>query len=122
MNRLYLGMLSVAAGVSAFSVQDVIVKALSGTYPVHQIVVLRSLVALPVLLGVTLAESGGTLRIHRIGLHLVRGLLLYVSYTTYYLALARLPIADTVALTFTVPFFVTALGIPILGERVKARS
>jgi drug/metabolite transporter (DMT)-like permease len=122
MNRLYLGMLSVAAGVSAFSVQDVIVKALSGTYPVHQIVVLRSLVALPVLLGVTLAESGGTLRIHRIGLHLARGLLLYVSYTTYYLALARLPIADTVALTFTVPFFVTALGIPILGERVKARS
>lgn len=122
MNRPYLGMLSVAAGVSAFSVQDVIVKALSGTYPVHQIVVLRSLVALPLLFGVALAESGGRLRIHRVGLHLVRGLFLYVSYTTYYLALARLPIADTVALTFTVPFFVTSLGIPILGERVRARS
>jgi drug/metabolite transporter (DMT)-like permease len=122
MKRQYLGMLSVAAGASAFSVQDVIVKTLSGTYPVHQIVVLRSLVALPVLLGVTLAEGGGRLRIHRVGLHLVRGLFLYVSYTAYYLALARLPIADTVALTFTMPFFVASLGIPILGERVKARS
>ena len=38
MNRQILGMLSVAAGVSVFSVQDVIVKLLSGTYPVHQIV------------------------------------------------------------------------------------
>src|SRR5260370_5276441 len=122
MNRQVLGMLSVAAGVSVFSVQDVIVKLLSGTYPVHQIVVARSLVALPILLAVTLVEDGGTFRIHRLGLHALRGLILYVSYTTYYLALASLTIANTVALTFTVPFFVALLGIPILGERVTARS
>jgi len=122
MNRQILGMLSVAAGVSVFSVQDVIVKLLSGTYPVHQIVVVRSLVALPVLLAVTLVEDGGKFRIHRLGLHAVRGIILYVSYTTYYLALASLTIANTVALTFTVPFFVALLGIPILGERVTARS
>jgi len=122
MNRQILGMLSVAAGVSVFSVQDVIVKLLSGTYPVHQIVVVRSLVALPILLAVTLVEDGGKFRIHRLGLHAVRGIILYVSYTTYYLALASLTIANTVALTFTVPFFVALLGIPILGERVTARS
>jgi drug/metabolite transporter (DMT)-like permease len=122
MNRQILGMLSVAAGVSVFSVQDVIVKLLSGTYPVHQIVVARSVVALPILLAVTLVEDGGTFRIHRLGLHALRGLILYVSYTTYYLALASLTIANTVALTFTVPFFVALLGIPILGERVTARS
>jgi drug/metabolite transporter (DMT)-like permease len=122
MNRQILGMLSVAAGVSVFSVQDVIVKLLSGTYPVHQIVVVRSVVALPILLAVTLVEDGGKFRIHRLGLHALRGLILYVSYTTYYLALASLTIANTVALTFTVPFFVALLGIPILGERVGARS
>jgi hypothetical protein len=109
MNRQILGMLSVAAGVSVFSVQDVIVKLLSGTYPVHQIVVVRSVVALPILLAVTLVEDsltiantvaltftvpffvalhGGKFRIHRLGLHALRGLILYVSYTTYYLALA----------------------------------
>jgi len=108
--------------VSVLSVQDVIVKLLSGTYPVHQIVVVRSLVALPILLAVTLVEDGGKFRIHRLGLHAVRGIILYVSYTTYYLALASLTIANTVALTFTVPFFVALLGIPILGERVTARS
>src|SRR5260370_33157449 len=103
MNRQVLGMLSVAAGVSVFSVQDVIVKLLSGTYPVHQIVVARSLVALPILLAVTLVEDGGTFRIHRLGLHALRGLILYVSYTTYYPSLATLTVANTLALPCTVP-------------------
>jgi drug/metabolite transporter (DMT)-like permease len=122
MNRQLLGMLSVAAGVSIFSIQDVIVKGFSGLYPVHQIVVIRSLVALPLLLVATIAGQGGSLRIHRIGLHVLRGIFLYISYTSYYLALAQLPMATSVALYFTVPFFVATLGIPILGERVRARS
>ena len=122
MNRQLLGMLSVAAGVSIFTVQDVIVKEFSGLYPVHQIVVVRSLVALPLLLVATVAMQGGSLRIHRIGLHVLRGIFLYISYVSYYLAMAQLPLATTVALYFTVPFFVATLGIPILGERVGARS
>ncbi|HYC12996.1 MAG TPA: DMT family transporter [Stellaceae bacterium] len=122
MNRQILGMLSVAAGVSIFTIQDVIVKEFSGLYPVHEIVVVRSLVALPLLIAATAAVQGGTVRIHRIGLHIVRGLFLYVSYVAYYLAMARLPLATAVALYFTVPFFVAALGIPILGERVAVRS
>ncbi len=121
-NRQTRGMLCVAAGVSVFSVQDAIVKGLSGVYPVHEIVVLRSIVALPVLLLVALAEEGWRLRIHRPGLHLLRGLFLYVSYTTYYLALAHLPIAEAVALYFSAPFFVAALSLPMLGERVRTRS
>lgn len=115
-------MVSVAAGVSIFSIQDVIVKALSGIYPVHQIVVLRSVVALPVLACIAVAEGGGRLNLHRVALHIVRGVLLYISYTGYYLGLAHLPIANALALYFTVPLFVAALGLPILGERVRAQS
>jgi drug/metabolite transporter (DMT)-like permease len=120
-SRPVLGMISVAAGVSVFTIQDVIVKTLSGIYPVHQIVVLRSLVALPILVWVTYAEQRGHIKMHRGLLHLARGSVLYVSYTCYYLALARLPIADVIALTFTVPLFVTMLGVLVLGERVRAR-
>ena len=122
LNRQTRGMLSVAAGVSVFSVQDAIVKGLSGVYPVHEIVVVRSFIALPILLLAALAEERGRLRIHRPGLHLLRGVFLFVSYTTYYLALAHLPIAETVALYFSSPFFVAALSLPLLGERVGMRS
>ena len=120
-SRQVLGMISVAAGVSVFTIQDVIVKTLSGVYPVHQIVVLRSLVAFPILLWVTYAEQRGHIKMHRGTLHLARGFILYVSYTCYYLGLARLPMADVIALTFTVPLFVTMLGVFVLGERVRTR-
>jgi drug/metabolite transporter (DMT)-like permease len=122
MNRQTRGMLCVAIGVSIFTVQDAIVKGLSATYPVHEIVVARSLFALPVLLLITLAEDGGKLRIHRPGLHLVRALFQYAAYTSYYLALAHLPIAEAVALYFTAPFFVASLSVPLLGERVSPRT
>lgn len=120
-SRQAVGMMSVAAGVSVFTIQDVIVKTLSSVYPVHQIVVLRSLVAFPILLWATYAEQRGHIKMHRGLLHAARGFILYISYTCYYLGLARLPMADVIALTFTVPLFVTMLGVLVLGERVRTR-
>jgi drug/metabolite transporter (DMT)-like permease len=42
-----------------------------------------------------------------------------LAYTFFYLALAALPLANTVALFFSVPLFVTALSVPLLGEKVE---
>ncbi|MCP4769649.1 MAG: hypothetical protein GY875_25745 [Gammaproteobacteria bacterium] len=39
-----------AAGKFLFAIQDVIIKEMSGGYPVHQIVTIRGLVAIPLLL------------------------------------------------------------------------
>ena len=38
---------------------------------------------------------------------LARGFLNFVAYTAYYLGLAAMPMADTVALFFTGPLFIT---------------
>ena len=122
MKRSVLGMLSVAAGVSIFSVQDVIVKGLSATFPVHEIVVLRSVVASPVLLVLTLQNGTGRVAPTRLGLHAARGLSLFVAYFSYYLAMAAMPIADVVAICFAAPLIITALSGPVLGERVKPQS
>src|SRR5258708_3553230 len=122
MKRSVLGMLSVAAGVSIFSVQDVIVKGLSATYPVHQIVVLRSVVALPVLLVLTLQNGTGRVAPVRLGLHAARGLSLFVAYFSYYLGMAAMPIADVVAICFAAPLVFAALSCPLLARRVKPQS
>jgi S-adenosylmethionine uptake transporter len=122
MKRSVLGMLSVAAGVSIFSVQDVIVKGLSATFPVHEIVVLRSVVALPVLLVLTLQNDTSWVAPARLWLHAARGLSLFVAYFSYYLAMAAMPIADVVAICFAAPLIITALSGPVLGERVKPQS
>jgi drug/metabolite transporter (DMT)-like permease len=122
MKRSVLGMLSVAAGVSIFSVQDVIVKGLSGTFPVHEIVVLRSLVALPILLAMTLWTGGGLGTPARLRLHAARGVSLFIAYFAYYLAMAAMPIADVVAICFAAPLIIAALSGPILGEHVKPQT
>ena len=51
--------LCVVAGLSIFSIQDVIIKSISGSYPVHEIVFVRSLVALVPLLLIAHFESPG---------------------------------------------------------------
>lgn len=117
-----LAALSLCSGVAIFSGQDWIIKLLSGDYPVHQAIAIRGVVAVLILLAF-IGYSGklGSLRSQRMGLLFVRGLVLMVAYTTYYLAFPSMPLANIVALWFTVPLFVTALAGPFLGEKVGAR-
>jgi drug/metabolite transporter (DMT)-like permease len=105
-----------------FSGQDWIIKLLSGDYPVHQAIAIRGIVAVLILLAF-IAYSGKleSLRSERMGLLIVRGLVLMMAYTTYYLAFPSMPLANIVALWFTVPLFVTALAGPFLGEKVGVR-
>lgn len=121
LNNPILGIVSIVVGVSVFSIQDAIIKGLSGGYPVHQIVFVRSLIALPLLFLIAFAEGHGVLKTRRLGLHALRGATMFLAYTAYYLALAALPIAETVALYYTVPLFVATLSVPFLGERVGSR-
>lgn len=107
------------SGLFVFSLQDVVIKAISGRYPIHQIVVVRCLVTLPILL-VALRWSGGVRAIISpgVGWLALRGLALVVSYTAYYLAFPVMRLADVLALFATVPLFVTCFAGPTLGERV----
>lgn len=112
----------VVAGVTVFTAQDAAIKWLSGDYSVYQIVLVRSLVALLVL-PLYAAFNGGLrgLRPASPSFHLLRGLAAFAAYTTYYLALAALPLAEAIALFFVAPLFITALSVPVLGESVGWR-
>ncbi len=112
--------LFLVAGIAIFSVQDLILKLLSGTYPLHEAMVLRSVTAIPFMLAICWAFDGTlrTLISSNWPAMLGRGLLNFAAYTAYYLALAALPMATTVALYFTAPLFITLLSVAILGERV----
>ena len=115
------GILFISAGIAIFSVQDLILKLLSGTYPLSQAMVLRSLTALPLMVLITRAYDGTlrTLWTPHIGAMLARGLLSFTAYTAYYLALAALPMPTTVALYITAPLIITILAVLFLGESVS---
>ncbi|UWR23055.1 DMT family transporter [Sulfitobacter sp. S190] len=118
-NRAGLAIGFVLFGVLAISINDMLIKQLSGGYPLHQIVFLRSAIALLFSLVFLQFEGGfAALRTDVPLQHLLRGLLIVVANMTFFLALGVLPLADVTALFFAAPLFITLLSIPILGERV----
>ncbi len=113
------GILSLSAGAFAFTLQDFIIKAVSGEYSLSQVLATRCLVAFPLLLLLVGFEGGWRrLATRRPGLHLLRTFLLMTSYTAYYLAIAVMPLAQAVALFYAAPLFIVLLARPILGEKI----
>ena len=109
-------------GVGIFSLQDLIIKLISADYPVHQAMTIRSLVAAPLLLLLVAADTGlRSLFSPQAPLLTVRGVINLVSYTSFYLGLAAIPLANCVALYFTAPLFITLLSAVALNERVGPR-
>lgn len=120
-DRPLSGIAFVIAGVTVFSIQDVIIKSLSGDYPVLEIVFVRSLVSLPLLFALAGWRGAERLRTARPFQQALRGLLMFLSYTTYYLALAALPLAETVSIFYSAPLFMTAFSGFFLGEHAGIR-
>ncbi|WP_299407575.1 DMT family transporter [uncultured Roseobacter sp.] len=118
-NRASLAILFVLAGVTAISINDMLIKQLSGGYPLHEIVFLRSGIGILFSLIMVQMEGGWhILKTRRPFLHILRGLLIVVANMSYFVALAAIPLADATALFFAAPLFITVLSIPILGEKV----
>jgi drug/metabolite transporter (DMT)-like permease len=117
--RQLFGVAFMCAGVFVFTFQDLIIKSISSTYPAHQIVFIRSFLALPFTLLIAWLETGlYRLKTPRIGAHLLRGVAFFIAYTLYYLGIAALPLAMAVAISFAAPLFITTLAGPLLGEKV----
>lgn len=116
------GVTFLCAGLFVFSFQDIIIKLLSTSFPVHEIVFIRGLIATPLIFLYVHFDSGfGTLFTRRPWLHIVRALAMFMSYMSYYLALSAVPLTTAVSLFFTAPLMITALSVPLLGERVGWR-
>ena len=118
-----VGILSAVGGSLVFSVNDVAIKFLSGSYALHEVVLIRSAVGLMVMLCCILPFHGGlpALRTQRLATHLLRALCVVASNLFYFLGLAAMPLADAVAVFFVAPLLITALSVPLLGEQVGPR-
>lgn len=109
----------ILAGMVFITINDSLIKALGGDYPLHQMVFVRSSIGIVFSLLILQFEGGfRALRTHTPWLHLLRGLLVVVANMTYFAALAVMPLADAVAAFFVAPLIITLLSVFVLGERV----
>ena len=108
--------------VALFALMDAGLKTLSAHYPPFQVAAMRGLSSLPLVLGWALASAGaGALLRVRWPLHLARGVLGIVMMASFVYALKRLPLSTAYSIFFVAPLLITALSVPILGERVGPR-
>ena len=104
------------------SLQAVAVKWIGGNYSVLEIVTFRSLVALPITLLFFRLEGGkGLPTTSQPALQYVRGIFLFLSYTTFMMGLAALPLADVEAIRFSGPLMITILSVIMLSEKVELK-
>jgi drug/metabolite transporter (DMT)-like permease len=108
-------------GLSMLPGMDAVAKHLSGHLPTVEVVWARFLFYVIAIAPVALAKYGAhAFRPSRPGLQIVRGLLFATSAYCFFLAIARLPLADTMAVFFIYPLIILILSAAVLGERIGA--
>lgn len=122
-NETLAGVLFAVGGTLIFSVNDMAIKFLSGGYALHQVILIRAIVAMTfILIVVHVSERGWSqIATSRPGTHLARVAIVMVSNVTFFVGLAAMPLADAVAVAYVSPIVVTLLSIVFLGEKVGPR-
>ena len=116
------GILWMIASTTSFSAMIIAVRYLSDTIPPFEQVFLRSviglLITLPTVFGV-LRQASRTFRPNKMGrLYMTRGLCTFTGVSAWFFAIAAMPLAEAVALHFTLPVFGLILSALILREKV----
>lgn len=103
-----------------FSVMNVLAKLLMDRFPVNEVMFFRSLFALiPVCLVIHFANGfAATLRTRYPWGHLGRSLIGLSAMVATFWSFHLLPLGDAISLNFAAPLFLTALSVPLLGEKV----
>jgi len=104
------------------SLQGIAIKRIGGSYSIMEIVTFRSFVALPITILLYRLEGKRGLPITRQHItEYVRGVFLFLSYTTSFMGVAALPLAEVAAIRNAGPLMITLLSVLLLGEKVGVR-
>lgn len=109
--------------VFCFSANDVLVKFLSGGYPLYQLIFFRTLFGLTFILTVLVPLTGtlSMLKTRRLGTHILRGACVVFANFCFFLGLAAMPLAEAVAIFFISPLVISVFSVIFLGETVGPR-
>ena len=118
-NNLVLAISSILLAVLALSFGDALIKKYSVSFPIWQIYIVRSVMALPVLLLlIWLSENRVELVPNSIFWVSIRSLLLGSMWMAYYFSLPHIDLTVAAAVYYTIPIFITLLSAILIRERI----
>ena len=119
LNQTNLGVLYFVVSIGLIALVDTVCKFY--TSELHAVMLVWGyFVCISILVVGTFAIRGQfqLLQAKRPALQIARSAFLVGSITSLFVSLTYLPIAEATAIGFTGPLFITALSVPVLGERV----
>ena len=103
----------------ALSLGDAAIKLISADFVLWQIFVLRSVIAIPILIAVVrLRFRAASLVPRRLGWVALRSLMLTLMWVAYYAALPHLALGIAAAAYYTLPIFITLFAALFIGDRI----
>lgn len=118
-----LAVFSIIFAVLILSIGDAVVKYFSASFSLWQIYVVRSLIAVPILIAVIkLREPALSLKPVSISWTAIRSLLLGIMQVAYYTALPHIKLSVAAAVYYTIPLFITLFSAVFTGDKVTSKS
>jgi drug/metabolite transporter (DMT)-like permease len=93
-------------------------RELTEAMSVFQIMMLRSLVAVAILTPIVMLNGGLSGRLTQWPLHVARNVIHYAGQYLWFTALMLIPLAEVIAIEFTMPLWIAILAVAFLGERM----
>ncbi|MGA1859126.1 DMT family transporter [Azospirillum sp. 11R-A] len=116
-----LGILSMLLAMALMTIMNALAKILAESYPLGEVTFFRNLFALlPAVAMVAAAGGRSCLHTDHWQGHLWRAIVGLASMVLLFWAYHLMPLANAVAISYSAPLFLTALSVPLLGERVGA--
>lgn len=120
-DRPRMAVATVLLTMLAASFGDALVKFVSADLVLWQIFVMRSAIAIPVLIGICRIRSEPIrLLPNDFGWTVLRSSLLLLMWLAYYAALLNLPISVAASVYYTMPIFVALLAAVVIGDKIGA--
>lgn len=115
-----IAILCAVAAATVFSLNDLGIKFLSGEYALHQVILMRAVIALSITVAFIMPMEGGyaLMKTRRPGMHLLRGIATVLANMTFFLGLAAMPLPEATAIFFVSPLIITLFSVVFLKEHV----
>ncbi len=115
------GILWAVLAAAAFAIVPIAVRFLTPYLPAAESVMLRNFLAVALMLPWALRAGWRGLKPNRVDLHVLRGTFNGGGMILWFWGLGLMPVADAVAIQFTLPLFALIFAVVFLGERVGIR-
>lgn len=116
--RPILPFVATLAGVALFSIMDALMKSSSIAIGAYSALLWRSLTATVLVVPLWRAAGGRWPATATLRLHALRGLVSAAMALSFFWGLARLPMAEAIAISFFAPLIALYLAAVLLGEKI----